>query len=448
MGGFTSKYRKVAQDIKDKIMSGEIVGGYIFPSFRRMEKKYKVSRSVLSQAFDLLVADKYVQQNGRAPYSVPPERPANVVNSTAWPEKISPAPLSYIQSGVLIDNEFGFTRLYKSTLKKISEEISVLPYHINEKGINRLMHEISAHLSAIGIEVDKSSLMITPSVRTSNYLINMGLLSTYTTILTAKPCYIQIFPAGANSAVSYLETDDKGITLSDLHSKAKDAHNPVLYIEPLCAWPSGRAYDRQRVLEIADYCSSRQIPIIEGDFQRELWHSGEAFAPLKSDDKKGSILYMSALLSEFIPGGHLGIMAGPDFIIEHLTQVFLQITESNSYINQLVIRDLLRNGEYRRFMNRFIPALRKRCALVADLLRRYLEPYAEWEIPAGGIRVLVRFRAPIDTSGMNRRQCYWFCAEAFGPEYASCIVLVFTSCRLRHMEEFIAGLAEEAKKHA
>jgi GntR family transcriptional regulator of abcA and norABC len=429
-----------------------------------MQKYFDVSRNTLTQAFNLLNSKGYVQGGVKTPYTVSFTSKPPILESAGWEYYINngsdfvsasveivrqnrPAKQYYPQ----ISAEFGFPALFKRTLRKVASKLKTVPVYHNIGGIPPLLKSISQYLNTLKIEADESQILITPSQQTSTYVISMGLFNTATTVLAPEPSYYisyALTELPSKAAIFSLKTDKYGPVLSDFIAKTENFPKLVLYMEPLCAWPEGTRILTERLSEISVYCKRHRIPIIELDGLREKYFRGNPGTPLKAEDKIGNIIYNSNFLSFFSPMDHIDFIVGPSYVIEHLTNVYYQIKQHSPYIIQLMMAEMLQSGDYSDFILSVRDKIKQRCEYARALLLKYINGYAYWSNPEGGISLVITFIPPVQAAklSLDTKTCSWYPLKHFGKQYNNSIILIFTSCSEDLLERFIASIAVEIDK--
>ncbi len=454
----TPLYKQLAVYIKSKIDSNDINIGYIFPTFRKMEDAFNVSRFTLSSCFDMLAAEGYVVQNKSRRFVV--QVKATTQNNVDWQHFMKRAnhnvnkALSLRNSEIIateapeielhfVDcDEFGTKDIYTKAIKDAAEQVSLsINWHV--LSIPELLEELSLFLQKREIYAQPSQILVTQNEHASLYLMSTALLGPSSTLITTKPNRFAQITAleTVKTQTLFLKVDDDGIIIDDLYTKVKNAYNPILYIEPNYAYPSGFAMDLERQREIVDLCARMGVPIIEADIQRDC--SLNYRPPMKSFDQTGNIIYQSNLGTMFSYNSSMGFITGSEYIINHLSGIYSFVGPQCTSIVQRLYLQLLKNGIYENLIESIKPALHKRLLDTDKLLKHYLSPYATWRTPDGGIFLVIKFNPHINFSRMNMiiSKCNW----EYYYENKNLLQIAVTSCSFDELEKFIAHIANECK---
>ena len=97
---------------------------------------------------------------------------------------------------------------------------------------------------------------------------------------------------------------------------------------------------RKNILAV---CQKEQLPIIEDDVYRELWHDTPPPLPLKALEKEGLVLYLGSLAQSLSPGLCIGWIVGPEPVIERLADIKMQNDNREDYSMKTCLASPLKN---------------------------------------------------------------------------------------------------------
>ncbi len=457
----TPLYKQIANYIKDKVDNGDINVGYKFPTYSVMEKHFQTSKFTLSTCFDLLQAEGYVIQNHARRFIVDDRATKHDVPNVDWQHFMKRANHTVNMPHVVINtdlidsenkeagqfiincDEFDFRKVYTKAIGTIANEVP-MAINLHIQSDPNLLKQLSYYLEKRDIFVNPSQILIVQNLHTSTYLISIGLLSSSSTLIATKPSGLDFFTAReiTRTQTVYVKTDNEGIVIDDLYSKIKTAYNPILYVEPCYAHPSGLSMGEERKHEIVDLCAKLGVPILEFDNQRD--YSLNYHSPMKSFDISGNIIYQTSLGTQLNYNCSIGIIVGNEYIINHLAGIYSHIGPKCTSLVQSLYLELLQSGGYEKCIEDLKPKLHKRLIEADQLLKRYLSSYASWEIPSGGVYFNIKFNSFINIVKieMPSSKCYYH----FLKDFTEILLVTVASCTLPELEEFIAHLAKECEK--
>ncbi len=154
--------------------------------------------------------------------------------------------------------------------------------------------------------------------------------------------------------------------------------------------------DRRR--QLMAICSRERIPVVEDDVYRELWIDRPLPPPLKAMDDQGLVLHVGSVSKTLSPGLRIGWIAGPETVIERLSDLKMQSDYGSSSLAQAAVALWMARGHSEGHM----AALRQHLALRREAALEALEAsfgdIARWEVPAGGFYVWLELLVPVRVS--------------------------------------------------
>ena len=264
------------------------------------------------------------------------------------------------------------------------------------EGYGPLREQIAARLSAAGQPTAAANVLITTGSQQALDLIGKAFLSPGAALLAANPSYL-----GALQAFALYQPQVIDLAGDWSAQTAPAAHPAFCYLTPTFANPDGSTVslaDRHRLLA---RLSAAGVPLIEDDPYGDLWIDAppptacRALAPEQT-------LYLGSFSKILTPGLRVGYVAGPPAVIALLTRLKQAADLHTPGLNQRIVATLLGDGT----LDQHLPPLRalyrqQRDALLAAL-DRHLQPYADWQPPAGGMFAWLRLKDGRDATQLFR----------------------------------------------
>ena len=404
--------RQIVDYISRKISNGDWAVGYSLPPERILAEKFKVNRSTISIALDILKAYGIIQGKvGKG----------TVIVSNTWSLMISSSEANWgsrVKSGYFKENlptiqiinklEFveGITRLGTGEMspklfpkESVTKAITSLASKMNNLnylgplGLDELRETLSCRLKSLGIDASASNILITSGSLQSLQLISISMLKPDSKIYCEIPSYInslQVFQS-AGMKLEGITMDNEGLQYWHMAENMKSGTSSLLYTIPTHHNPTGVVMTEQRRKEVYKFCNRNAIPIIEDDAYCELYHGLMPPRPMKAMDVTGSVLYLGTASKSFAPGLRIGWVVGPESIIERLGDVKMQLDYGASSLSQMVLNEVLSNGSYDQFLLEFRTILLRRKNTMLEALDLYFKDIAKWNNPTGGYYIWLDF---------------------------------------------------------
>jgi 2-aminoadipate transaminase len=271
---------------------------------------------------------------------------------------------------------------------------SVLQYGPT-RGHRPLLEAILGVLDARDIKASLEELIITNGSQQGLDLIARVLISPGDVVLVELPAYTGAIAAFKNNSANLVgvSQDEDGINLEDLDTvlereRAAGRTVKLLYLVPNFQNPTGlllKLAKRQRLVEWAE---KRDVLIVEDDPYGVLYFDDVATEaetrPIKADDGRGRVIYLSTFSKTLAPGFRVGWMVAPPALIERFDTAKQSTDLTSGILDQRIVLEAVR----RRVPERIAPQLRalyrRKREVMEQALRAELGDRLTWPAPKGG----------------------------------------------------------------
>ncbi|NRD78580.1 PLP-dependent aminotransferase family protein [Bacillus sp. BRMEA1] len=418
------KYQQIVDYIKEKIANGEWPIGSKIPSQRQLAEGFNVNRSTVVTALEELMADGLIEgKMGMGTFVVnntwtllatnpPPDWKEHVKSGLIRPSQSTVQQINQAESntnliqlskGELSKDLFPLDTM-KFVMQRVSEEMQAFGYE-EPKGFLALREAISDYLKTFGVQASPASILIVSGALQALQLISVGLLPRGSTVLLEQPSYLyslRVFQS-AGMKLTGLPIDEHGLMPSSVFESKKQKGRVILYSIPCFHNPTGILMSENRREELIQVCKKEQLPMIEDDIYRELWIDEPPPPPLKSKDKHGHVLYIGSLSKTLSPGLRIGWIAGPEPVIERLSDIKMQTDYGSSSLSQRVAAEWLTSGLYEQHLECVREQLKIRRTVILEALEIYLKDLATWDVPKGGFFIWLRILPKLSMSELCAR---------------------------------------------
>ena len=198
---------------------------------------------------------------------------------------------------------------------------SVLQYGPT-RGYRPLLESIIGVLDRRGITADISQVMTTSGSQQGLDLIARVLIAPGDAVLVEVPTYTGAIAAFRNAQCRLVgvQQDADGINLEELDAvcmreRAAGSRVNLLYLVPNFQNPAGILLSLDKRARLLEWAERRDILIVEDDPYGELYFEDVASAgetrPLKADDRRGRVIYLSTFSKTLAPGFRVAWVAAP-----------------------------------------------------------------------------------------------------------------------------------------
>ncbi|MEH6941697.1 PLP-dependent aminotransferase family protein [Bacillus sp. JJ722] len=311
--------RQIYFHIRGKILSGELQAGDKLPSSRTLSTELQVSRNVVLEAYDQLIAEGFLEtQTGAGTY----------VAEGVFLERKSP---SYLTGEVhvapskndIINFRSGIPALEdfpNKTWAKLSHALwhgaspTAFGYDVPEGRIE-LRTILAKYLRKTrGVECLPEQIIITSGATQAMTLVTKLLVSANDEIIIEDPITydIQVILQTLGSSLYSIPVDEHGMKTSLLPSHIKPK---FVFVTPSHQFPLGGTMPIQRRIDLINYARKINCYIVEDDYDSEFRYEGPPVSSLQGLDPN-YVIYIGSFSKILSPALRMGYIIQPSELIE------------------------------------------------------------------------------------------------------------------------------------
>ncbi len=331
--------------------------------------------------------------------------------------------------------QYGTTRGYTPLLKKIAQWM--------ERGKN--------------IGMKNQEIIITTGSQQALSLISKIFLDPEDVVLVEIPSFIGAIASFYSfmGTVVGISMDEEGIVPDDLVKKIEASRKSgkavkLIYTIPNFNNPSGITLSPSRRKKLLEISYHYEIPLVEDDPYGELFYEGTAedYAPIKSQDERGTVFYLGTFSKVLSPGIRVGWIVGDREVVAKLELQKQSFDACTSTLSQLIAHDYLKNGYITQYTEKMKSVYRNRRDATLSALKAHMPEGVHWTRPNGGLFVWVTIPGHLDAEEVFKEaikeKVAFVTGDAFLPEgyKNNYIRLAFSDLSTERIEEGIAVLAD------
>ncbi len=271
---------------------------------------------------------------------------------------------------------------------------SVLQYGPT-RGYRPLLESIIGVLDRRGITADINQVMTTSGSQQGLDLIARVLIAPGDAVLVEVPTYTGAIAAFRNAQcrLAGVKQDPDGINLEELDAvcmreRAAGTRVNLLYLVPNFQNPAGILLSLDKRARLLEWAERRDILIVEDDPYGELYFEDVASAgetrPLKADDSRGRVIYLSTFSKTLAPGFRVAWVAAPAPIVERFDTAKQSMDLMCGILDQRVVHQSIVRGVLDRQSAPLRRLYRLRRDVMEQALRDELGGRLTWNAPKGG----------------------------------------------------------------
>lgn len=367
-------YRQVYNHICSQIFQGVLKESEPLLSSRKLAEQMGVSRNVVLEAYDQLLAEGYIEAR-QGSYT----RVAKGIKNNINVVKASSSFQEPLQKNMaLIDFKTGMPdierfpkNVWGRYLKKACDEISVeyLGY-IEPEGVYELRKTICDYLFRTrSIHATPDDIVITSGATQGLAIISRMLFEEGAEAIIEDPSSL-----GTQKVLQYagfklvgLETDEEGIQVSKIQVNDK---TKLIYTTPSHQFPMGGILTIQRRLALLELVSNQQCYIIEDDYDGEFRYDGHPITPMRAIDES-KVIYLGSFSKVLSPALRLGYIVLPKSLIKQFKSYKLFDDVHTGVIEQWALNRFMVEGQFERHLFKMQKNYKKKRNKLVSLLNLY-----------------------------------------------------------------------------
>ena len=349
----TPAYQQLYLQVREDIINGIYPFGSKLPSKRTVALNSNISTVTVEHAYALLCEEGYIEARERSGYFVIFQADNGFISVSAPNILQKPQSATYMQT----NTDFPFSVLAKTMRKVISDAGERMLVRSPNLGTLELREAIRTYLAQNrGILADTEQIII-GSGSEHLYTLLVELLGRECVYAIESPSYKKIEQIYQASDVNL---EQLPLTQDGIDSLAlKNSTADILHISPYRSYPSGVTASASKRHEYLRWAEKGIRYIIEDDFESEFSVLRKPEETLFSHSLRDNVIYMNTFSKTISPSFRIGYMILPKTLAAKYQEKlgFLSCTVP-TYL-QLVLAELIINGDFERHINRIRRAKRK-----------------------------------------------------------------------------------------
>lgn len=404
-----SLQRQLYDSLRLAILRRQLLSGVRLPSSRDMAALLRVSRNTVINAFELLLAEGYLETRRGSGTYVSAQLPESLLEvqggsltslgaaPTASPTNSraiqSKRPLSHVGTGyraaaaqpiraTFLNHQFPTFPISTPDLslfpfdlwaKLTAKQYKTLPettfaYGHGSSGYRPLREAIAAHLHVTrSINCTPEQIIITTGSQQGLYLAGRVLLNPRDDVWMENPGYVGARHAlqSTGATLHPITVDAQGLVVADGWQKAP--HAQVAYVSPSHQFPLGHTMSLARRGALLAWAEAQSSWIIEDDYDSEYRYDGSPLTALAGLDRQQRVIYAGTFSKLLFPMLRLGYLVVPSDLIGTFQIARNVVDLTTPLVSQRVLAEFIAEGHFTRHIRRTrtIYARRRACLLAA-----------------------------------------------------------------------------------
>ena len=241
-----------------------------------------------------------------------------------------------------------------------------------------------------GIDASPEEVIVIPGSQYGSMLIAMALRESRKVLHFGVPGYLGIPRNFARFGYTLHahDVDSGGIRPGN----AKLSHDDLLYLMPEHHFPQCFTLNQDRRNLILEQTISRNVLIIEDDYDSEFYYDRQPQSALKASAARRNVIYLGTFSKVLFNSVRLGYMVADAELIQEMAALHWSLSRGTNGLIQRWVSELLLSGALERHVRRMRNVYRRKRDNLATVLGKH---FPEWTFrkPGGGLQFFIELES-------------------------------------------------------
>ncbi|MEZ4517021.1 MAG: PLP-dependent aminotransferase family protein [Chloroflexota bacterium] len=407
----TPVYRQLYRNLRDRILTGDLLPGSRLPSSRTLSQQLGVARVTVTQAYDQLASEGFVEsRSGSGTYVT-----QDLNKSDSRSKGMLPANQTLTAWGKLalnlgqdqaagedagrIEIDFGLGRPFAEDFpydvwrrllaQYLSTDDAVLSRYGSAAGFRPLREALAGYLNDVrGVRCTMDQVIIVSGAQQALDILARLLLQPGDHVLLESPGYPDartIFQLHQAELLG-LPVDDDGLPVDTIPAEW-DAK--LVFVTPAHQFPRGGTMPLARRHKLIAWAAAHRAVIVEDDYDGDLRYDGFSQSALQGLDDQGRVVYLGTFSKVLFPALRLGYLVLPDWLVPPFVRAKDLVDRGAPTLTQAAMADFINEGHFERHIRRLRRLYGVKRAILVGELEKKLGKRVRYSPVEAGLHVLV-----------------------------------------------------------
>lgn len=364
-------HQQLYHALRQAILTGRLLPRQKIPSTRSLAQCLGISRTTVTQSYDRLLSEGYLETIAGSGTYVCAQLPDDLLHSAPVEVETnpdpSPIPLSHYGNDLRqtpftlqprpdlpINFRYGQPALQEFPLglwRKLLSRYCManadwLDYATDFQGYLPLRQSIAAYLSrARAVHCCPEQIIITSGTQQALDLVMRVLINPGDGIVFEDPGYLsarRVF-LSHGAALVPVPVDESGLVVEKL-AEISSGSIRLVYVTPSHQFPTGSILSLSRRLELLAWAQQHRCLILEDDYDSEYRYGERPIPALQGLDRHHTVLYIGTFSKVLFPSLRIGYLVAPASIVPLLAQAKWLSDRQLPLLEQQVLTEFINAG--------------------------------------------------------------------------------------------------------
>ncbi|MGH2448243.1 MAG: PLP-dependent aminotransferase family protein [Chloroflexota bacterium] len=415
-------HRQVYRSIRGSILAGEMhPGERVLPS-RGLADKLSLSRTTITQAYDQLLAEGYLEaRTGSGTYvagSLPAEGPmlqpaeSSRVELSSWGRRLAgyrgtsdraERSYQYDFRPQRIDTDSFPWEDWRAATERAQQRRETFVVAPPPAGHAELREAISQHVARYrAVRCSREQVVVVNGSQQGLNLLMRLLLDPGERVAVEDPGYLAARHSfeSARLEVTSIPVDAGGMNIEALRDTGP---HRMVHVTPSHQYPTGVTMPLSRRLALLQLSERDGSLVIEDDYDSEFRYEGQPVESLQGLDRTGRVIYAGTFSKSTLPGLRLGFVILPSRLVEAFVAAKALWDSGSPVLEQAVLAEFMTSGDFERHIRRMRRLYRSRRDALMKALQDELGSRATPSESQGGLNLLVQLNTRLPEARLVER---------------------------------------------
>lgn len=427
----TGLHIQIAQALIEEIRRGRLVRGSPMPGTRELAERLLVNRKTVVLAYDELVAQGWLEAQGRRGTFVAAAFPV-LENRLTQQMRVQSVESALIGSGSLLaeSEDVPWGDSHQAGLIDFNDGVPdsrMIPYAALSRAFRHALIKTSRN-NQLGYGDPRGSLALRQSLAR---MLNMerGLACTEESICLVRGSQMGIYLAArilvrpgdcavfetlsytpareafrsCGATILNVKQDSHGLIPEDIEQLCRKHRVRAVYVTPHHQYPTTIMMPADRRLRLLALAEQFDFAIVEDDYDHEFHFDHRPMFPMASVDRDGKVIYVGSMSKGLAPGLRVGYIAASAHIVKRCAAAVMQIDRQGNAITELAVNELMESGELKRHLRRALRIYGQRRDAAVQVIHSELAGLVSFDTPPGGLALWLRLQNVLDARSLTTR---------------------------------------------
>jgi len=420
-------HRQLYEELRRLILAGKLQPGKRLPSTREMAKSLGISRATVTQSYEQLLSEGYLQTVTGSGTFVCSQLPDDLLSTplTDGNTVIPAQPLVQLSSygnnllktdylalnnsellnQNLISFQYGAPAFVEIPLKQWRQLLSLhcrvtnqamFDYASDSRGYLPLREAISHYLvQSRAVQCEADQVIIVSGSQQALELVTRILIEPGDEVAIENPSYLDAQRIFLSNGAKLLPVPvNKSGMIVDKLSDYTTAKIKLIYVTPSHQFPTGAVMSLSRRLELLAWATQTGAMIIEDDYDSEFRYTGRPIPALQGL-ARSKVIYIGTFSKVLFPALRIGYLVVPKELVSVLAYAKRLTDRHSPMLEQQVLTDFINEGYLERHLRRMRKLYDQRRQALIQALEKYFGDQVTILGENAGLHLMVRFHTDL-----------------------------------------------------